>query len=313
MMSKDLLYLDVNVNGILDAVRGLEGAEERIAQKVGDLAAQAHLRIIESAQQKLHTRREMYLEALNFVEVSPMLHVIELEAKARWIEDGMPEHEMIDDLLMGGKPPKIVKSGKHKGKKYKVIPFQHNKGPTKQTPAQQDLTATLKAALKKEKVPYGKIEKDEATGLPKEGKLHEFNFDTSHTNETKPHTPMGPTGPHESWTAAGPRSHRQRNTPRPAGQEGPGGRPFLWGVRVYQKILRDAKTGEMLRTKKGNIRAQRSIMTFRIVGEWQKGTGKWNYPGIEGMGFLDDAYEWAKREWEQNIEPEIISELLFRR
>ena len=59
--------------------------------------------------------------------------------------------------------------------KYRVIPFEHNKGPKAQTQKQTSLTDILKSTMKQLKIPYGKIEKD-ANGKAKVGLLHSFDI-----------------------------------------------------------------------------------------------------------------------------------------
>lgn len=75
---------------------------------------------------------------------------------------------------------------------------------------------------------------------------------------------------------------------------GKGNTPVLDRVSVYQTL-----------TKSGNIR--RDILTFRTVSGDPKYADKWHHPGYAARKFLDDAQEWAEREWEQTIIPEILA------
>jgi hypothetical protein len=70
--------------------------------------------------------------------------VVSLDKSMSWLEDGMPKHEMLDDLL---KSPKAKMSAD--GHRYVVVPFQQNKAPTKTPKANHDLQSTLKSALKR--------------------------------------------------------------------------------------------------------------------------------------------------------------------
>lgn len=68
----------------------------------------------------------------------------------------------------------------------------------------------------------------------------------------------------------------------------------LKGVAIYQKM--NDKTGKV----------QRDIMTFRIISEKHKDEGKWIHPGRVGSKLMEKAFEWAEREWEQKILPEVL-------
>lgn len=68
----------------------------------------------------------------------------------------------------------------------------------------------------------------------------------------------------------------------------------LKGVAIYQRQQKD-----------GSVR--RDIMTFRVISEKHKDEGKWVHPGREGNKIMDKAFEWAEREWEQKILPEVLA------
>lgn len=76
--------------------------------------------------------------------------------------------------LLRGKSSKVSANGK----RYAVIPFKHNKKPTDQTPKAQDLSNQIKGFLRKEKIPYQKLEFN-ADGSPKLGLLHKFDLDSA--------------------------------------------------------------------------------------------------------------------------------------
>lgn len=72
---------------------------------------------------------------------------------------------------------------------------------------------------------------------------------------------------------------------------GKGNTPVMDGVSIYQSV-----------TKTGNVR--RDIMTFRTVSSKQG--DKWKHPGLDAKKFMDKALEWAIKEWEDKILPEIL-------
>lgn len=264
----------------------LQGKLQKAAQL---LATQAHAHVVEQAQAKLKARREKFLENLRFEQIGPNVWGVIVDQKGRWIEDGMPEHNMLDDLLKS-KKAKTAKDGS----KYLVIPFKHSGPPSRKTKFQSSLTSTIKAEMKRRDIPYGKIERDES-GKPKEGLLHKMDL-------------AGPAFHNPPAGHAGPPGRPTQAHPRPAGQEGPGGRPFLWGVRVYQRPNVNPDGSPRL-SKRGIQGASRDIMTFRVASSKQRGTGAWDHPGLEAMNFLDEAFDWARKEWETRILPDLTQGL----
>lgn len=267
-----MIYLHFDVSDLL----GLGDIKEKIqgsAQKeLENLAKQTHAHIVEQVQKKLHSSREKYLDALSINEVDADTWLITLADKAMWIEEGIePNHEMIDDLL---KSPK-AKTAKD-GSKYMVVPFEHKKGPTSQTPAAKSLTDTIKAEFKNRNIPYGKLEHD-AQGKPKTGLLHQFNINNL---------------PLKTGNGVG-----QGHGPIGAVKQGMTGIPLLRGIRVYQKEVK---------TPEGKSKIVKSIMTFRVVSSKQKGSGSWVHPGLEPKHFFEEAVEWALKEWEDKIKDKIL-------
>lgn len=267
-----MLKINLDMADLLKIESGISDAAKQAMKKYGDqLVAQTRAHIVEEAHKKLHTRRQMFVDALHHHQVNEDTWVISLDAKARWIDDGMPPHNMIDDLLKS-KKTKRAKDGSA----YLVVPFEHNKGPTQMTPAQKTLLDTVKAELKKRKIPYGKIEKN-AAGEAKLGRLHSFDIK---------HAPLK--------SAPGPGTGKG-----PVGKvmQGPTGIPLLQGVSIYQKKVKD---------KAGKESVKRSIMTFRVVSSKMKGQGRWDHPGLPAAKLMEDGQEWAQRQWEQEIVPQIV-------
>lgn len=144
--------------------------EQDLKKAVANLAAITHAKVVEEANTELHTSRQDYMDALGFEEIVDGVWVISVDESAMWIEEGIEANkDMKPDLL--AKNAKVSKAGH----KYKVIPFDYGKGPTQNSPSTQMVVNAIKSNLKKEGVPFKKIEKN-ADGSPKVGKLHEFNF-----------------------------------------------------------------------------------------------------------------------------------------
>lgn len=244
---------------------------------VQDLSVQTHAHIVEEVQGKLHSSRQQYLDALSYSQVDENTYLISLNREAWWIEDGIPNGtEMIDWLLRKGPKAKSGPKVSKDGSLYRVIPFQHNKGETQQTPTQNELKEVIRKEMKKRGIPYGPIEKD-TQGMPKIGKLHSFNI-MDKPLKTKE-------GVGQGWGEIG----------KP--KVGYTGIPFLQGVTIYQSKVKD---------KEGKESVQKQIMTFRIVSSKHKGTGRWVHPGYAPQKFLDEAFEWAKKEWDTKILPEVL-------
>ena len=256
----------------------LEGAAKAAIKEQGALlVAQTHAFIIERASQRLHTRRGMYVEALSHFQDGEGNFIISLNKKAVFIEDGMPAHSLLDDLLKS-KKAKRAKDGSV----YVVVPFELKKGPTQLTPAQISLSETLKSTMKKLKIPYGSLEKD-ANGTPKQGLLHRFDI-----NDGPPKT-QGPWG-----------GSSQGHGPLGAVQQGNTGIPFLQGVNVYQRETENPD---------GSKSVKKSIVTFRVASSKMKGSGKWDHPGLEPCGFFEEAVEWGQHQWDTEIVPAIIDQI----
>jgi hypothetical protein len=263
--------LDLGILGEL-AKEFRPSVDKAMAEAARDLATMTHAHIVEEVQEKLHSTREKYLNALSYTQVDNDTWVISLDKAAMWIEEGVPPNkDMLDGLL---KSPK-AKTAKD-GSKYLIVPFQHNKGKTSQTSAGTDLTNTIKSEMKKRKIPYGKLETDHE-GKPKTGLLHSFDI-MKQPIKTKQ-------GPGQGKGKIG------------QVRQGPTGIPFLQGVRVYQHKGKDAK---------GKEKTTKSIMTFRIASSKHKGTGRWIHPGLEAKRFFDEAAKWAQKEFEDRIRDHIL-------
>lgn len=287
-MAGDLLFVDVS--GLVAGFEEFEAElKEKLAHAAELLSAQAHAHILEQASARLHTRLEQYTEHLEPPEqIASGLFAITLQPEARWIEDGLEAHNMLEDLLASPK----AKTSKTTGQKYIIIPFKHSQGPKKLTPHGRQLKAAVLGELRKRKIPYNKVE-THPDGTPKMGVLHSFDI----ANPDRQHrVRSGQEGPSGRPNAI--------NTPG-HGQAGPSGMPYLWGTKVIQGHKKN-KHGEIELGKDGHPKVERSIFTFRVASASQAGTGKWDHPGTAAMLFFDDAERWARQELEHEVFPEIL-------
>jgi hypothetical protein len=135
------------------------------------LAASTHAKTIEMAQAELHSSRDTFLDNLKYEEMAPGVYVITVLDKGFWVEEGLPEgFDMKPGLLNSPK----AKMGKN-GNKYTVVPFSHTKAPSRMTAVAKDIVNQIKTNLKKENVPFKKLELN-SDGSPRMGKLHSFSW-----------------------------------------------------------------------------------------------------------------------------------------
>lgn len=261
-----ILHLDLgNIFDAHDQAKAL--AYELLSRSAEDLAAMTYSKVVELAQSQLHTSREEYLRNLSYEQASPGTWTVTLNANAMWIEEGMPKHEMVDDLLKNGRISKKT------GARYKVIPFPI-KGAAATAPAALPIKLAAMGALKRAKIDMKSVQRD-ADGRPIVGTLHKLDV------MDKPLKTSG--GSYQGWGQVG------------QVRQGATGIPFLQGLRVTQRQIGVSST---------NI--QKTALTFRTVSSFHKGSGRWVHPGVKARKLLDQAYSWAQNEWESTIKPEII-------
>ena len=252
---------------------------ERIGNEAAaSLALLTQAKVEELAGEKLHSRLDMFRKNLSIKQEDSGVWIIHLDAEADWIEEGVKAHSMVSDLL---KSPKAKIS--EKGEKYLVVPFamtSGKSGPTQTTNVQQQLVQSVKKQLKDAKISFGKIEKD-ASGMPLLGTLHKLNLSTpSRKDWAQPGHGHGGAG----W---GPPGYPMI---------GATGIPFLAGAQVTQSL-----------NSKGKV--ERSVMTFRVVKEGHEQEGRWYHPGLEPLNAFGQAYDWAMRELETNVYPDIMRKI----
>jgi hypothetical protein len=253
----------IDTTGIAQQFKNIAAeVQEDLIKGVANLAAMTHAKVVEMAGTELHSSRKTFIDNLGFEEVAPGVWVVSVNEDALWVEEGIePGKDMKPDLLKDAK--KTTKDGV----KYRPIPFDYGKAPSQLTGYTQGVVARIRANLKKEGVPFKKLERD-MQGRPIHG-------------GTDPSTGKGiPKKMHEfDWGGEKP---------------GKGNTPILKGVSIYQTL-----------TKTGNVR--RDILTFRTVSGSPASAGKWIHPGFKAKKFLDQAEQWAYKEWEEKVLPEVLS------
>lgn len=80
---------NVDLSG-LGGLKNMDGvAVNTLQSAIRELAAQTHMHIVEEAHSKLHTRLKMFTDSLSYYQEDSNTWVVNLEADARWIDEGM--------------------------------------------------------------------------------------------------------------------------------------------------------------------------------------------------------------------------------
>lgn len=270
-----MITFNVDTSELMKLAGLNEAAQRAIQGAAGDLAKMAHAKMIEEAKERLHTRREMFIEGVSKFQVDDTTWIVQVDASVRWINDGLQAHNMIEQLVSGPNH-KVSKDGH----RYAIIPFDHsNGGATQATPAQQDLVSTIKSAMKSKGIPFKGIEVDKE-GNPKLGVLHRFDI----TNKPLK-TDEGP---------------GQGKGPIGAVRQGHTGIPFLQGLQVSQGEHTD---------KEGRTSVKKSITTFRVASEAQP-QSMWNHPGVPATNIFETTAEWIRNEWDREIAPQLLARIM---
>lgn len=163
--------ITINVDELSQQLdRKKEDILKQTRKAVEGLAVAAHAHVLELAGDKLKSLQNKYKDAIDFQQADDNLWVITLDKSAMWIEKGNDAWSMYDKIQ---KSPKAKTS--KEGHKYLIIPFEKSKRPSEQTPRAKSVTDKVRAFLKKENVPYKKIEYN-PDGSPKLGLLHKFDI-----------------------------------------------------------------------------------------------------------------------------------------
>ncbi|MDE2425700.1 MAG: hypothetical protein KGO96_07320 [Elusimicrobia bacterium] len=276
-----MLYFHIDLEKLQEEFGKLEADTiDKIKTSVNILANQTHAHILEKAQEILGSTREAFIKSLRFESPEPDLYIFTVPQNMLWLEDGHGQLDMLNFFLKSRK----VQTSK-KGNKYLVIPFEHSKSPSSQTPLQSTLADTIKQELKARKISVKKIERN-PDGTPKSGLLHRIDKPTNMTASDDKRL-------NQYWHHKG-------------GAQGISSR--IERISVYQTPLFN-KDGSPALTSRGLQRAKRSIMTFRTASESQRGSGKWQLPALRGKKFLDDAMSWVEEQWASKVLPDLTKNL----
>lgn len=135
-----------------------EDVKKKAKAEVQTLAGQAHGMILEKAKSRLKSTAKIYTDNLDLQKIQSdetnEIWSVVLYEPAKWIEEGMPKHNMIDKLLGSNA---MVKKGKNTGKnwvkkgkngRYAAVPFEHSKPSSQMSLAQNKIADYVKKELK---------------------------------------------------------------------------------------------------------------------------------------------------------------------
>ncbi len=303
-----MIKFTINSKDILDLCKDeYESAKKALYTGVDRLAQAAETHLVQLAHSELNPhhyniftgpKKNKGFENIDLSSPGPGIYILTIKDYAAEIDDGKEIDMKTDKWLFksGGK----VKMGKNG--RYLVIPFKQGgkegEGISESSKFQNQLTSRVHEELRLEnmrrkvngqpKIHFGGLERYKQNSLDQNGKLHK----KGEIIEGKLH----------DLKIFGGRE-------RPHWSEGP-----LTGLAVYQKIHRDPRTNEPIKTKSGKIKATRSWMTFRTASESSQvnpetGTApkdKFFYPAPKTKDFLARTGEWAEQEFYNKILPAIF-------
>ena len=145
--------------------------EQDINKGVARLAAQTKAHVLMDAGAELSSPTfKTFSKSVGMDDISPGIWVVSIDEKGLWVEEGIePNTDMKPGLLKNA-----TKTSKD-GFKFRSIPFDKGKGKASATNYEFQLREQVKSALKKEGIPFKKIEKG-SDGKPLTGLLHKKDF-----------------------------------------------------------------------------------------------------------------------------------------
>ena len=149
------LKFDIDIASIIKDLKEFGAEVGRDLQKaVAQLAASTHAKTVELANEELVDTKQQFMDSLSFEEIAPNIWVVSVDESGLWIEEGLPNNfDMKPGLLKNAQTSKS-------GTRYKVIPVDYGRNPTQMTDKAHDLIDYLKSSLKKEKIPFRRIERN---------------------------------------------------------------------------------------------------------------------------------------------------------
>lgn len=84
------------------------------------------------------------------------------------------------------------------------------------------------------------------------------------------------------------------------------GTTHSFSIKDTAKLSKDLQGINIVQSKNPKSgRIERTVMTYRIISEKHRGSGKWEHPGNSGYNILKDTHTYVKNLWEKTILPEL--------
>jgi hypothetical protein len=209
-------------------------------------------------------RIDQTVKNLRWNKITDGIWVVEIDERARWLEEGRAETFMGEWLLKPG--DKGVKRAKD-GSLYRAIPFKQTEGKADAPGTKPMFAELIRKQAKKQKISLTKIEKN-PDGSPKIGVLHKLDMSPTMSQSQSPGLYSRPRTEEEA-AMSGLKPH--------------GGIYKLQGAVVTQR-----KVGK---------KVKKETVVFRVISSKHKAENRWMYPQVEPANFLGKAYEYAEKEW----------------
>lgn len=224
---------------------------------------------------------------LRWVKVTDGMWVVELDERAKWLEEGRKETFMGEWLLKPG--AKGVKRAKD-GSLYRAIPFKETSG-KKDTSSHPALAQIVRDYAKQNKINLTKIEKG-PDKIPKTGMMQKLDI--------RPHDATG-YAPGVLWSR--PRTEEEAKL---TGFKAHSGIFKLQGAAVFQNvydkgqlITDPVKAKKIAATKKGSVK--RETVVFRVISSKHELENRWMYPEVKPVNFFQKAYDNANEQWSKIV------------
>jgi hypothetical protein len=273
----------------------------QITQAVGQVAAGTHAFILQKAKAELTGYKKFaYLgykdENVRWVDLGNGMWVVEVDEKARWLEEGR-DRVFMEWLLKNAKTAKD-------GSKYKVIPMPQDKGPLplkkgadlskvgspwtqKDSPlatVTKRLLAANNVSLGSEAIQRGPDKK------PLTGIVQHINLGREEVNA-------------DVRTQDNGNRRDYFSMPRSADMAGKIGLKPHEGIFMLKGMVITQTANEETAQSPHGVR--REAITYRVISSKHQQEGRWFYPKVEAFNAVPEAAEWAQKEldkWMKDFE-----------
>jgi len=228
-------------------------------------------------------RIDQTVKNLRWIKIADGIWMVELDERARWLEEGRQEMFMGDWLLKPG--AKGVKRAKD-GSLYRAIPFKETEGRKPAPGANPILANIVLAHLKANNISPTVIEKN-SDGTAKIGIIRKLDIRAAEATGFAPGVLYS--NPRSSEDSAKTGAGGMRPLPPHAGIF-----KLQGAVQVQRKVGKKVK---------------KETVVFRTISSKHKAENRWMYPAVEAANFFQSAYEHAERQWRDVIVPGIERQL----